>query len=668
MRVILLILVAVFLNGTLLNAQTMKAFIKAGDKAYKEKNYSVALEYYKEAMEFNDKKPELWYKYAEVARMYNAFETAELYYNRVVSNTKKGSYPLTNYWLAVIYKSTGDYEKAKKYFNRYIQGETTIKEYVEDAKHQITSCDYAMELVNEPDELKISQLNKRVNTRYSEFGPLLKGDTLYYSSFRFKNKNDENDPPRRISKVLASIRGAKGKALPRKFNDNEKLTAHTAFSKNQKRIYFTICEYENSVAIKCQLFYREKDKRKRWVVKPKKLPDSINDEASTATQPCIGYHKDTGKEILYFVSDRPGGKGGLDIWYTEVNGKKFSEPKNLEAINTEGNEVTPFFHDETQTLFFSSDHYQGMGGYDIFYAKKNASEWGEVTHTGYPLNSSYNDLYYIVNPDSTQAYFASNRLGSMYLEKTNKACCNDIYKANFVIDSTNIIEQPPMEDSLELVVDVPKIEIELEPPLKPIEPTQPKVPTKLEDFLPLALYFHNDEPDRRTRRTTTKKSYEETFFSYYSLKNEYRVEYSKPVPENDRYYAEDEIDFFFENKIKKGYDHLNLFSEILLVRLEAGERVEIFVKGFTSPRAKSDYNLSLGQRRISSVRNHFATWRAQTFKQYLDAGQLIVSERSFGETTASSAISDDLYDRRNSIYHPAAAEERRVEIVEIKRN
>lgn len=666
MRVILFIFLSVFLNGTLLNAQTMKAFIKAGDKAYKEKNYSVALEYYREAMEFNDKKPKLWYKYAEVARMYNAFEIAELYYNRVNSNTKKDEFPLTTYWLAIIYKSTGDYDKAKQYFQKYIDSASANKEFVDKAKREITSCDFAIELVSDPVDLKISQLNKRVNTAYSEFGPLLKGDTLYYSSFRFKNRDDDNDPPRRISKVLASIRGAKGKSLPRKFNDGSKLTAHTAFSKDQKRIYFTICEYENSVAIKCQLYYREKDKRKRWIVKPKKLPDSINDEISTSTHPCVGYHKDTGKEVLYFVSDRAGGKGGLDIWYTEINGKKFSKPINLEAINTEGNEVTPFFHDATQTLFFSSDYYQGMGGYDIYYAQKNGTDWNEVTHTGYPLNSSYNDLYYMVVPDSTQAFFASNRLGSMYLEKTNKACCNDIYKATFAIDSSNLKEQPPVEDSLVVVeVEVPKIEIELDPPPKPV---QPKIPSTLEDFLPLALYFHNDEPDRRTRRTTTKKSYEETFFSYYSLKNEYRTEYSKPVPEIERYYAEDEIDFFFETKIKKGYEYLNLFSEILLVRLEAGEQVEIFVKGFTSPRAKSDYNLSLGKRRISSVRNHFATWRGQTFKRYLDSGKLIVSERSFGETTASSTISDDLYDRRNSIYHPAAAEERRVEIVEIKRN
>ncbi len=642
----------------------MKAFIKAGDKAYKEKNYSVALEYYNEAMLFNDKKPELWYKYAEVARMYNAFEIAELYYKRIESSGKKKQFPLTTFWLAKIYKSTGDYDKAKKYFQKYNELEGANAEYVDRAKEEINSCDFALELMEDPVEVDIQQLNKRVNSAYSEFGPLLTGDTLYYTSFRFKNRNDENDPPRRVSKVLASIRGAKGRPLPRKFNNSEKLTAHTTLSLDQKRIYFTICNYINSAAITCEIYYREKDKRKRWNIKPKKLPETINRPGYTATQPNIGFHKETGKEVLYFVSDRNDGNGGLDIWYTEVNGKKFSEPRNLNSINTKGNEVSPFFHGASQTLFFSSDHHPGMGGYDIFYTNKIGSDWGEIKHTGYPLNSSYNDLYYMVTPDSTQAYFASNRLGSMYLEKTNKACCNDIYRASLAMDSSGI-GHPPLEDSL-VLVEVPKIEIELEK--EDPEPEKIKVPTTLEDFLPLALYFHNDEPDKRTRRTKTKKSYGETFFAYYSLKNEYRLEYPKPLPERDRFNAEDEIDYFFEAKVKKGYEHLNLFSEILLTRLKAGEQVEIFVKGFTSPRAKSDYNLSLGKRRISSVRNHFATWNGSIFKSYLDSKQLIVSEKSFGETTASNTISDDLYDRRNSIYHPAAAEERRVEIVEIKRN
>jgi outer membrane protein OmpA-like peptidoglycan-associated protein len=96
--------------------------------------------------------------------------------------------------------------------------------------------------------------------------------------------------------------------------------------------------------------------------------------------------------------------------------------------------------------------------------------------------------------------------------------------------------------------------------------------------------------------------------------------------------------------------------------------MEIIIKGFTSPRAETDYNLNLGKRRISSVRNYFDTYAEGVFAQYLQSGALKVSETSFGETTAKQNVSDALEDERNSVYNPEAARERRVEIVEIREN
>ena len=125
---------------------------------------------------------------------------------------------------------------------------------------------------------------------------------------------------------------------------------------------------------------------------------------------------------------------------------------------------------------------------------------------------------------------------------------------------------------------------------------------------------------------------------------------------------------FFGGKLKFGADRLKLFSQILLTRLKAGDQVEIFVKGYTSPRAQSDYNLLLGKRRVSSLSNHFVTYEEGVFQPYLKKGQLIITEKSFGETTADEAVSDDLKDVRRSVFSIDAARERRVEIVEVKRN
>jgi tetratricopeptide (TPR) repeat protein len=642
-------------------SQSAKAFEKAGDKAFSQRDYGAALEYYRNAMEINTKKISLSYKYAEVARNFHAYDFAVNYYSKVLESENASDFPLTNYWLGLVKKSMGEYDVAKQYFEAFLNQKFSEGKYIDSAKKEIKSCDWAMEVIeNQVEDIIIQQLNKRVNTPYSEFGSLLKGDTLYYSSLRFDNSNDEQDPPRKISKVLMSIRGSKGRTMKRSFNEKTRNTSHTTFSKDGKRIYYTICDYKENAEIRCQLYFREKDKRKRWG-KAQKLPEDVNLPEFTSTHPNIGIDEKTGGEVLYFVSNRPDGKGNLDIWFCNVLKKgKFSTAKNLEKINTAENDITPFYHDSTQTLFFSSEGYKGMGGYDIFKTKKIGENWATPAHTGYPLNSSYNDVYFTINKDSTLAYFSSNRLGSMYLDETNKSCCNDIYKVSFkTTDSIDLI--PPPDDSLTLVFEIPAPD-----PLP--NPTEEIPPSTLEDFLPLALYFDNDEPDKRTRRTTTKKSYSETFLKYYERKHDYVSEYSKGVAKRDRSDAENNINLFFEKKVKRGFDYLDLFSQILLQRLKEGEKVEIFVKGFTSPRAKSDYNLHLGKRRISSVKNHFKTYNNKVFEPFLQKGQLIISERSFGETTVAAGVNDDLENQRLSIYSVEASQERRVEIVEIKRD
>ena len=124
-------------------------------------------------------------------------------------------------------------------------------------------------------------------------------------------------------------------------------------------------------------------------------------------------------------------------------------------------------------------------------------------------------------------------------------------------------------------------------------------------------------------------------------------------------------DSFFDEEVRTGAERLNQLCELLLERLEAGEIWEIQLRGFTSPRAESDYNLYLAKRRIKSVMNELETWQEGSLKKYIDSAQLKINELSLGETTSKTGISDKITDEKNSIYHPDAARERRVEIVRI---
>lgn len=635
--------------------QSFKAYVKAAEEALEKKDYNAALQHYAAALEFQPNNPGIQYQYAEIARRFYAYELAEEYYGKVVESKDAGRFPLAAYRLGGVKKSLGKYDEAKAYFQAYLAGAGVTEPYAVQAREEVKTCDWARETAREPERIKIENLGRKVNTDYSEFAPYYKGDTLLYSSFRYEKEQDDYRPQRMVTKVLYQRGSGRGRPLRRGFNDDNLHTAHTAYSLDGSRIYFTRCDYINATEIRCAIYYRNKDKRGRWSSRAVKLPETVNKPGHTSTQPSIGYDSILQAEALFFASDQPGGPGGLNLWWVKVEEGEnaFGSPALLEGLNTEFDDITPFFHTPSQTLYFSSDGHPGLGGFDVFHSR-HGQAWESPKNLGAPVNSGYNDIYYFLNEDGATGFLSSNRPGSFYLDDDNKACCNDIYFFE------PIPEEPVPAADTPSVAALPSPEPEM-----PV--LEPDIPTRLEDFLPLALYFDNDEPDRRTRRATTRKTYGQTYEDYYARRDDYLQAFAEPLEGERKEEATYAVEEFFEEEARKGYDFLLRFSEILLQRLQSGEQVEIFLKGYTSPRAKSDYNLALSKRRISSVRNHFQTYKDGIFQPYLENGKLIISERPFGEAEASATVSDALDDLRNSIYHPDAARERRVEIVEIKR-
>ena len=116
--------------------------------------------------------------------------------------------------------------------------------------------------------------------------------------------------------------------------------------------------------------------------------------------------------------------------YIEADGQ-FSTPTNLTALNTDKDDLSPFFHNYTQTLYFSSNGQKSLGGHDVYKTTLQNEEWQEIVHTGFPLNSSYNDVYFSLNHIGSEGYFASNREGTRFLDKQISACCYDVFKAEF---------------------------------------------------------------------------------------------------------------------------------------------------------------------------------------------------------------------------------------------
>ncbi|HRI61280.1 MAG TPA: hypothetical protein PK228_16180 [Saprospiraceae bacterium] len=662
-------------------SQSLRSYERAGDDAFKKKDYGAAVQHYAHVLKRdNDNFTVLW-KYGECARLFYAYSEAEKSYGKIAASKKYlKEYPLLHYRLGEIKKGQGDYAAAIGYFEQFL-AEKPVKaapEFFGRALDEIEVCRSAQALIAEKRQVEIKNLGKGINSPYSDFAPVVVGDTLFFSSYRFDKKNDRSKPKSKITRVMISSKGGRAREPGRGFPTADTAhIAHTAFSPDGHYVVFSVCKNLNAYDIRCELWLTVVDRRNRWLP-PVRLPEPINMPGYTTTQPSIGYDVYHQGPVLWFASDRPGGQGKLDLWYVPLDtvffcpcalpipGKKitrlphFEQPVNAADVNTASNEGMPFFFAPTQQLYFSSEGWPGLGGYDIFSSKKDSTLFKKPENAGPGLNSSYNDVYFYLKQDGQNGYLSSNRPGSQYLDEANKACCNDLWSFK--------LPYPVPPPSLTGKDSVPTVTVKSPLPQQSQTPAPTPTlpdPPKLQDFVGLPLYFDNDEPDKRTRRTTTQKTYEETVQTYLGRQREYRDRFSSGLPDQKADEAEALIDDFFENDVRRGYDRLGQLCDLLLNRLQNGESVEVLIKGFTSPRAQTDYNLNLGKRRISSVRNQFAAFADGVLQPYLRTEQLKITETSFGETTARADISDDLVDERNSIYHPDAARERRVEIVEI---
>lgn len=673
----LIIFLALALAG---HAQSLRSYVRAGDDAFKKNDFGTAIQHYATVLKRDADNAAVLWKYAECARLIFAYSEAEKAYLELSHSDKHSKrYPLLKLRLGEVAKGKGDYTVAIEYLEDFLADSPATNQ--EEAKGEIEACTNAMALSNVVSPIEIKHLGKEINSPYSDFAPFVIGDTLFFSSYRFDQKSDRSKPKHKLTKVMISARGGRAREPGRGFPTADTAhIAHTAFSPDGHYVFFTICKNINARDIRCELWLTVIDRRNHWLP-PVRLPEPINLPGYTTTQPSIAYDQTAQGPVLWFASDRPGGKGKMDLWYLPLDtvyfcpcalplpGKKiphlprFGAPVNAASINTAENEGTPFFHAPAQKLYFASDGWNGLGGYDLFTTDKKADEFSKPMNLGPGFNTSYNDLYPFIYPDGLRGYFSSNRPGSFYLDESNKSCCNDLY--SFKLTPPPLPSEEPKQTENDTI---PKLVAKQDPGAGQKAPVPLPVfqGPVLQDFVGLPLYFDNDEPDKRTNRTSTRKSYEESVQAYLERQAAYRTHFSAGLSGAGMETAENTIDDFFENEVRRGYDRLQQLCDLLLTRLQSGQSVEVIIKGYTSPRARSDYNLNLGKRRISSVRNQFDVFADGALLQYIRAGKLKISETSFGETTVRSGISDDLRDERNSIYHPEAARERRVEIIEIK--
>lgn len=648
---VLLLSVFCFLSSF---AQTNAQLLKAADKKFAEGDFYAAALYYKDALKKDPENAELHFKYAESSRMFNDYGSAAEGYKTVTKLDKGKQFPLAWFWLGVMLRSSCECktEEAMNAFKKF-RGRYRKKDfYSAKCQQELEACAWALDNIKNTDTIKIEHLGKDVNTENSEFNAVhVFPDKIQFSSLRNLSgdaKKDNykvrlyNQPPTADSIYMPN--GAK----------EESSIGNGAYTSDTKRFYFTQCENIDKCSSRCDI-YVSKYEDFRWQ-SAQKLSDHVNNAASTNTHPSPGFDLQ-GNEVLFFASDRTGGQGGMDIWMSRIQEDgTYEQAVNLgSTVNTKGNEVTPFYDVNERKLYFSSDWHYGFGGYDIFETTGEYVNWSVAKNMLRPVNTPQNDLYYSKATDNSIAYITSNRKGSYFI--TAETCCNDIYayKTGKKIEKADTTVTTTLKDTL-------VTEAKNEQPKDLIDETKKGVKQRVE----VALYFHNDEPNARSVSDTTNLNYQTCYDTYSAMLNEYRTEFGKGLPDSAKAVAEKEVVDFFRKKVEGGYKNLQAFSEQLVRLLEEGNTVTITIKGYCSPLNYNAYNIHLGNRRVASLRNFFFNYKVGLLLDYVADKKLTLKNESFGEETASTTISDKREDTRNSVYSPAAALERRVEIISVE--
>lgn len=341
-----------------------QAYIQLGDIYKRLKNYSIAKEKYQKAISSAT---------ITEARIYYVLAECELL--------------------------SGDYLSAKNNFlifkGKYA-GDN--KELISKTDKYILDCNFAIQAIKNPVKYEPINMGFYINSEHRDYFPALTADNQTIIFSRVLNGNEDF-----YTSSKKDNEWQKAVPLSNQINTPNYNEGAQSISPDGKYLFFTGCNRPDGLG-RCDIYVSRKE-GKEWG-KAKNLGNIINSDFWEA-QPAITPDGNT----LYFVSNRPGGIGGYDIWKSTLTDEgSWAEPVNLgPQINTPYDESTPFMHADGKTLYFSSDGWPGLGNKDIFISKLNDTrQFSEPVNLGFPINTFNDETGFIVTADGTEGLFSSD--------------------------------------------------------------------------------------------------------------------------------------------------------------------------------------------------------------------------------------------------------------------
>ncbi|MCS6795807.1 MAG: OmpA family protein [Raineya sp.] len=381
-------------------------FFEEAQKAYKKMQYAKALELYQKALQNDTANIIIKEKIAHCYRKLQDSENAEIWYAKVVHS------PITDPEDKIYYA------QALANNNKHAEAQLWYNAYAKQVKDDSRALSFSLAYQNLQDFYKDS-LNYEIrlapfNSTECDFSPVYCGNTIVFASNRnYQSKTLfqwDNSPF--VELFMYEKKKVKPFPLAQKTNYHE---GPACFSPKGDTLIYTRNSQKKgkptndakmpasgSKFNRLKIYFAYKQPNGTWG-KEEEFPHNSADFSTM--HPALS---PDGK-ILYFVSDRTGGQGGMDLWLSRYENGKWSEPENLgETFNTRGHEVFPFV-DSKGNLYFASNGHGGLGGLDIFMAENVGGKLLAPVNLGYPINSTKDDFGFYFNPKTKRGFLSSNR-------------------------------------------------------------------------------------------------------------------------------------------------------------------------------------------------------------------------------------------------------------------
>jgi len=599
MCLILLLVLPFVSNGQVIQKLNAKQSLKMADYLYSIGSYFNAISYYERVYEKQSNNAYAVNQIAQSQMLLRDYKEAEKWF-KVLQDLGTDQYPEAGYYYALCLKYNAKYAEAKTAFDKFqkVYKGTNASVLKKKAKMQSEGCDLAISMISHPDTVKVEHIGANINAPYTEFGPVPNGnDELIYSSLKSDTiiiidnvrKNTQfaqfYSAPKETDSTLGQSSLYKGMPI----NDKDAHCGNGSFSLDHKRFYFTKCKMDNTMKMHCDIYVTEIQKNGKWS-NPVKLPSEINSD-STQTHPCVGKSKEG--EVLYWSSNRGQGTGGMDIWYSVKNGDVWSPAMNLgKKVNTTGDDITPYYDSKSYTLYFSSNGWPGMGGFDIFKSKGSLKKWEPVKNMGYPINSSVDDMYYVLSDKKYIGYLVSNRPGTISVK--SETCCDDIWLVQYPRIIYNAVRGFVFDKKTGKKIDSAKVIMVSGGDTKWGDDQFSKIDT---------MYFWDTKPTMSYELKATRNGYYPNSSPFSVVKtwenDTMRVDiYLDPVPPpvpiviKNIFYNFNEATLRPESKV--GLDSLyKILTDNPLIKIQ--------VRSHTDSVGSNDYNNTLSQQRAQSV-------------------------------------------------------------------